>query len=328
MQRRIGFLVPLPPRELTGEGRRNRHEMHFLIPREIRSYDIEEAIRAVDEQLRSGSESDLESDRSEPVFVLSAGWRSGSTLVQRLLCSDPEILIWGEPFGDAIPVPRMASMINAFVKKAARRADDAYDRVAGCSDAPLSRQWIANLNPGFAALRRAHRAFFDTLLAAPARDKGYERWGAKWVRLTAHHALYLRWLYPRARFVLLVRCPVDAYRSYQGKRWYTVNPIARVDNVFKFVAHWKFIADSFLEARDRLDAILVRYEDLIDDPGELDRLSHHCELDIDQSVLAVEIRGVRRKKRKLVWWKRTAVELDASNTLKRLAYPISAKRQR
>ena len=192
--------------------------------------------------------------------------------------------------------------------------------MAGGSDAPLASQWIANLNPGFAALRCAHRAFFDTLLATPAREKGYERWGAKWVRLTAQHALYLKWLYPRARFVLLVRDPVDAFRSYQGRRWYTINPLARVDNVFKFVAHWKFVADSFLEAPDGLDAMLVRYEDLIGDPGELKRLAHHCGLEIDPSVLDVEIRGMRRKNAKLAPWRRAAVELVASTTVRRLGY--------
>lgn len=157
---------------------------------------------------------------------MSAGWRSGSTLVQRLLCSDPNTLIWGEPFGEAVPVPRLAAMIEAFVKKAPNRAADAYDEVTRNATAPLCDLWIPNLNPGFAALRRAHRAFFDTLLMAPARARGYRRWGAKWVRLSAHHARYLKWLYPRAKFVFLVRDPLDAWRSYKGRRWYTVNPIA------------------------------------------------------------------------------------------------------
>ena len=44
---------------------------------------------------------------NEPVFMLTSIWRSGSTLIQRLLCSDPQIYIWGEPYGDAGIVPHL-----------------------------------------------------------------------------------------------------------------------------------------------------------------------------------------------------------------------------
>ena len=36
---------------------------------------------------------------AQPVFVFSAGWRSGSTMLQRMIMeNNPELLIWGEPF--------------------------------------------------------------------------------------------------------------------------------------------------------------------------------------------------------------------------------------
>ena len=37
------------------------------------------------------------SSEDAPIFILSAGWRSGSTLLQRMLT--PECLIWGNPTG-------------------------------------------------------------------------------------------------------------------------------------------------------------------------------------------------------------------------------------
>ena len=40
--------------------------------------------------------SDLEKG---PVFLFSAGWRSGSTLLQRLITHGGEVMMWGEPFG-------------------------------------------------------------------------------------------------------------------------------------------------------------------------------------------------------------------------------------
>ena len=48
-------------------------------------------------------------------------------------------------------------------------------------------------------------------LAAPARKRGFARWGVKEVRWSGAHGLVLRWLYPKAHFLLIVRDPVSAY---------------------------------------------------------------------------------------------------------------------
>lgn len=45
-----------------------------------------------------------------PVFVLSAGWRSGSTLLQRMLM--PECFIWGEPYGHACLLQSLADPLR------------------------------------------------------------------------------------------------------------------------------------------------------------------------------------------------------------------------
>jgi hypothetical protein len=35
---------------------------------------------------------------TQPLFILSAGWRSGSTLLQRMLIGNEQLMIWGEPY--------------------------------------------------------------------------------------------------------------------------------------------------------------------------------------------------------------------------------------
>ncbi|MBX3440551.1 MAG: hypothetical protein KF861_23880, partial [Planctomycetaceae bacterium] len=101
---------------------------------------------------------------ASPIFILSAGWRSGSTLLQRLLCSDSQTLMWGEPYGDRVPVCRLAATVAGL-----EHHDPHYGYSIEHFSGDLSQQWVANLNPGGDALRKAHRAYFETLFAEPAR---------------------------------------------------------------------------------------------------------------------------------------------------------------
>ena len=224
-------------------------------------------------------------DADRPIFLLSAGWRSGSTLVQRLITSDPSVLMWGEPFGDHIPVHRLAQIVEPFDEHSAHLACS-IERFEG----RLSDQWIANLNPGVDALKAAHREFFVRLFGRPASERGFARWGCKWVRLTAGHACYLRWLFPSARFVFLVRHPLHAFRSYKGRRWYFARPDHQVRTLPQFMRHWNATADSFVSHGDSVGALLVRYEDVVGETEKtLRRLSAHLDVRIDPGVLDARI---------------------------------------
>ena len=59
-----------------------------------------ETIAALDARARQAP--DAKSDTESPIFLLSTGWRAGSTLLQRILVTDPRLLLWGEPLGDMI----------------------------------------------------------------------------------------------------------------------------------------------------------------------------------------------------------------------------------
>src|SRR5215475_4503356 len=53
-----------------------------------------------------------QADEDAPIFVLSNGGRAGSTLLQRILITDPRLLMWGEPMGEMALVSRMTEMMS------------------------------------------------------------------------------------------------------------------------------------------------------------------------------------------------------------------------
>ena len=195
----------------------------------------------------------------QPIFILAAGWRSGSTLLQRMLMR--RCFIWGEPFGRAGLIDGLAQQLTVFTDKWPKNSVLASpERMVG---ADLSTQWVANLYPPMESLMQAHVNFFRTLLQAPAERAGFHRWGFKEVRLSADHAAYLRWLFPRAKFVFLYRDPYACYRSFLAlKVTYIRWPDQPIDSPERFGRHWLALTESFLGHAEELRAKLVRYEDL------------------------------------------------------------------
>ncbi len=115
------------------------------------------------------------------------------------------------------------------------------------------------------------------MFSEPARRAGVPRWGIKEVRLGIEHGFYLRWLYPKARFLVLYRNPLDAYRSYSqyGRSWYDTFPDKPVFTPTAFGPHWRRLMEGFLRDAGKLDALLVRYEDLVGERPPLDEIDAH-----------------------------------------------------
>ncbi len=238
-------------------------------------------------QLQMLSPSNGADDPEAPIFLLSAGWRSGSTLLQRLIMSDSRVLIWGEPYDECGLIQVLADSMKAF-RPGWPPQEYFYD---GTPPDQLSGEWIANLFPSLEDWRSGQRALFDTMFAEPARRAGAAHWGIKEVRLDAAHCAYLRWLYPKARFVFLYRNPLEAYRSYcrYGRSWYDIFPDRPVFTPTAFGLHWRKLMQGYLRDAKALDALVIRYEDLVTGRAPLEQLEAYLNIRIDRSVLKAKV---------------------------------------
>ena len=208
--------------------------------------------------------------QEQPVFVLSAGWRSGSTLLQQMIMNNKkDLLLWGEPFAHSNIHDGLVNQFRAFT---AEWPPKPYFLSAMKPQDPTDT-WVANLYPDAEDLLKAHRLFYHALFAEPARRAGCARWGLKEVRLTIDHATYLRFLYPKCKIVLLYRNPYDAYLSLSHWNTYVFRtwPNRFVATPYTFGRHWAELTRGYLDAHKKVDALLIRYEDL-DNPEAVDRL--------------------------------------------------------
>lgn len=216
----------------------------------------------------------------QPVFLLSTGWRSGSTLLQRMIMQHNEgILMWGEPFAHSNIHDNLLNQFRAFTRE---WPPDGFFLSKMQIDR-ISDAWTANLYPDVGHLLEAHRSFYRRLFADPAAHAGRKNWGIKEVRLSIDHALYLRVLFPECKIVLLCRHPYDAYLSYreEGLSWAWVWP-GFVSTPYAFGRRWAELARGYLEGHKRVDGLLIRYEDL-DNSAEVARLQAYLGWSVPRS---------------------------------------------
>ena len=308
--------------EWTRTVRKCLHELWSWAKRDqVSVLDLEQlgnSIAALETQDSILSVADKETET--PIFLLSTGWRAGSTLLQRILVTDSRLLLWGEPLGEMIPVSRIAEMISHSISS--RNLQLWKDQQDPKSPA-LSTSWVANLYPPSGDFRLALRTFFDQWLHEPARRLGFARWGFKEVRLGATEATLLHWLYPDAKFVVISRHPYDSYRSLADAGWgqvYYRYPDINVESAASFARHWNRVAASWSNLPEGFPLVHIKYEDLIAGKVDFRTLESWLGLEIRESVaLSVAVGGTAKRVR-LSWYERMIIAREAATGMRALGY--------
>lgn len=162
---------------------------------------------------------------SSPIFVLSAG-RSGSTLVQRLLNSYPDVLISGEHRGFLKDVAngyfRLIEGRQGATEVFSATGIGGPEQLQQLKDPTQWQAWMNFFNAG--DVRETYRQFVRRFFRHPHQADG-ESWGFKEIRYGGDDRVieFLSQLFPDAIFVFLSRHGFDTLSSQlsafeQGRR--------------------------------------------------------------------------------------------------------------
>lgn len=277
--------------------------------------DLGRAVKALQDEW------DVPSCDDAPILLLSAGWRSGSTALQRLCNTDPEVLVWGEPYLDSHLLQNLAKTLLPMDPVGGRFFHTFPDEVDLDN---LGLEWTATLMPRPAHIIEGLRAGFRRMFAESASELGRPVWGIKEVIVDGDGARAFAALFPKARIVFLVRNPYDAYASYRprsGHPWYADWPRDPVTGPVRFGRLWRHLTTSFQDAADELGALLVRMEDL-NEPETLKLIEKHLGVSPDRATLGTRVGSSKDREgaRLLPAWELAALRRIVGPTAEQFGY--------
>ncbi|MFB6258567.1 MAG: sulfotransferase [Flavobacteriales bacterium] len=159
-------------------------------------------------------------DRPPPFFILAPG-RSGSTLLRRMITQHPEITIPPES-GDAIPQAAM-SFLGASTRDREMKEEEAL-RTFFCRsdirywdlDPAQIQPWLRDRSPSEKGLIGLYDAIYSTY-GRVKEEKRVSHWGDK-TPFLLFRMEWLRFLFPNALFIFLVRDGRDVVNSMLKRR--------------------------------------------------------------------------------------------------------------
>lgn len=153
-------------------------------------------------------------EKQSPIFILSFCWRTGSTLLQRVINSTGDALVWGEPH-------TLSQLFNSFRKFSALSRETEWARKQ-VRENGWQESWAPTIQPDLKYVDSAARSSLFELYGQAAIDEGFSRWGFKEVRPdAANNARFLRRIYPNCKIVFHYRDPVEVHLSISKTDFYS-----------------------------------------------------------------------------------------------------------
>lgn len=186
------------------------------------------------------------------IIISSATHRSGSTLLQRIFNVRKKTLIWGEQDG------LLTNFYNIHRKLKHYSENLEQQRLNYFNNNENPNHWIACMNPEMEFVNKAVinsiKVLFDSLYEQYRAE--HDIIGFKEVRYGENELTLFRNCYPDTEIVLLVRNPIDVWKSMLGA--------GLGNNVANFTKKWKDHTSYYLQL-SKIDSKshLIKYENIV-----------------------------------------------------------------
>ena len=216
----------------------------------------------------------------QPVFITAPTARNGVTLVQRLLNSSKQIIVYGENTDFMSVLPKL---VHSTVKVHTDQSE-IFAHARKQFFEQTTEGWTSNLWPdpqifmvlAFEAFNKAAAAYQQS-----SEQYGYQRWGIKNPSDQPQMIKRLKILMPNAKFVFIYRHLLDVVRSAKSRAF-----IKDDAGLAKYATQWKDILTAVVNAKHS-NVWILPYEKLIESPDAMiDQLQQFTGINnIDATVM-------------------------------------------
>jgi len=245
------------------------------------------------------------------IVISAIAHRTGSTLVQRIFNRRERTLVWGEHGGALTHMAAGFAEAERFCRKGEK------EKRAYLDSADKSAAWTARMSPSTAHLEAAVtasvRAFLDAFYRELRQEKDLV--GFKEVRYGRGELDLVRAAYPEARIVLLLRDPVDVWRSMP--EWGR--------SLEELIADYNRRAVEYAELSERPGFFLLRYEDVVTKaPEALALLSELARLTPAQITEVVDGKRLRSTRHEVRAEDVERIREHCAGAMERLGYAVDS----